>query len=138
MSFSLRITNGDLDASTNVLGVVFGVEKLTQDLSLWLRERFGLDRFHPNYGSTLDNYIGNVIDNISQHELEVETTRVLSLYQQIQYVALQRDPGKYSLDELLNKVDEIKCQLSYDTVNINVKFTTAQGTPGVVNQIVGI
>jgi phage baseplate assembly protein W len=133
MSFSLRLVNGDLDLSSNTMGVVRGVEKLTQDLSLWLREQYGIDRFHPDYGSALDSFIGQSINIATQHEIQVEVLRVLSLYQQIQTISLQKNPNKFTLDEILYSVTSVDCQAGYDNVYVTVRFVTALGTPGQVS-----
>lgn len=133
MSFSLKITNGDLDLSSNTMGVVQGVDKLTQDLSLWLREQYGIDRFHPDYGSALDGFIGGTISIATQHEIQVEVLRILSIYQQVQTIALQKNPSKFALDEILSTVTSVDCQAGYDSVYVTVRFVTALGTPGQVS-----
>lgn len=133
MSYSLKITpDGDLDADTGVFGRVLGVDKLTQDLSLWLREPYGTDRFHSLYGSVLDQYIGSIINKLSEHEIKAEVVRVVNAYQQIQLSALKVNPSKYDLDELLDTVESIAVKLSYDAVYVDVKFRTALGSLGQV------
>ena len=132
MSFSLKLLNGDLDLSSNKMGTVQGVAKLTQDLSVWLREEYGIDRFHPDYGSALDTYIGEPLDEVLEHDIQVEILRVLGNYQQIQSVSFQKSPSKYTLDELLDQVVSVECTANYDSVYVTVNFTTAQGTPGQV------
>lgn len=132
MSYSLKITNGDLDNSTSTMGTISGIDKLTQDLSLWIRERYGIDRFHPDYGSIAESYIGNEINDLNIHELEAEVYRILNIYQQIQLISVQANPGKFTLDELLNTVESVDATPSYDRIYIVVKFTTASGLSGVV------
>lgn len=139
MSYSLRINElGDLDMDTGVLKRVTGIEKLTQDLSLWLREPFGTDRFHPLYGSVLDQYIGSTIDALADHEIKAEVTRVLNAFQQIQLAAMRKNPSKYDLDELLDSVENVTIKLSYDTVFIDVRFRTALGSLGRVTGVVSL
>jgi len=115
------------------MGTVQGVDKLTQDLSVWLREQYGVDRFHPDYGSTLDSYIGDVMDDVLIHDIQVETLRILTNYQNIQSVSLQKAPSKYTLDELLDSVESVDCVAGYDSVYVTVRFSTALGTPGQVS-----
>lgn len=135
MSFSLKLTDdGDLDISSHSFGIVMGVEKLKQDLSGWLREEYGLDRFHPSYGSTLQNFIGEVIDDLTMHEIESEVQRVLSVYQQNQIIALQKNPGAYKMDELLDSVVSVNSKLNYDTVYVDIVFTTGSGTVAAITE----
>lgn len=134
MSYSLKIVDGDLDGSTGTFQRVSGIDKLTQDLSLWLREPYSTDRFHPLYGSILDQYIGSVISSLSEHEIRVEALRVLNAYQQIQLASLKLNPSKYTLDELLDSVESVRINLSYDTVFVDVRFRTASQ---LIGQVIG-
>jgi phage baseplate assembly protein W len=133
VSYSFRILNGDLDLSSNTFGVCTGIEKLTQDLSLWIKEEYGIDRFHPDYGSTTESFIGDIASELNQHELEVEVVRVLNIYQQIQLLDVQKNPGKFTLDELLNTIESVNCTVNYDSIDIKVVFTTASGLVGTVS-----
>lgn len=139
MSYSLKINaSGDLDMSTGLFQNVTGVEKLTQDLGLWLREPYGTDRFHPLYGSVLDQYIGSNINSLTEHEVKTEVIRVLNAFQQIQLVSMRKNPSKYDLDELLDSVEDVKIRLTYDTVFIDIKFRTALGSIGRVTGEVSV
>ncbi len=106
MSYSLKINAaGDLDITTGLLQRVWGIAKLTQDLSLWLREPYQTDRFHPLYGSILDQYIGSIVNKLAEHEIRAEAIRVLNAYQQIQFAAMRANPSKLDQDELLDTVE---------------------------------
>jgi hypothetical protein len=59
VSYSLAIVDGDLALQGDRLDLVFGVDKLKQDLNCWLKERYGGDRFHTNYGSILPDSISS-------------------------------------------------------------------------------
>jgi phage baseplate assembly protein W len=134
MSYSLKITDGDLDASSGTMQRVTGLDKLVQDLSLWLREPYGIDRFHTLYGSVLDQYIGSVIDASSDHEIKSEVIRVINAFQQIQLIGLKKNPSKYTLDELLDSIQSVSVKLDYDRVYIDVRFLTASQQVG---QVIG-
>ena len=126
MSYSLALKNGDLVMSGNSLQIVYGVEKLKQDIALWLGERFAIDRFHPTMGSTLQNFIGDIINNSTKSRIESEVLRVLSNYQAVQYRGLKENPQKYSLAEILYSIDAVDVSLSYDTVNVKIKLRNAE------------
>jgi len=129
MSISLKVVNGDLSIKAGKFDLVQGSEKLKQDLTLWLTERYRDDRFHPTYGSILDGYIGGVI-NASETIVRVqsETLRVLSNYQQIQLARFRESPGKFQPSELLRSVNGVDVSLSYDKVVVLVRITTAART----------
>jgi hypothetical protein len=128
MSYSLALENGDLHATGSRLDIVQGSAKLAQDIDLWLREAYQIDRFHPNFGSILDSYIGGVVSVSTQTEVQSEVLRVLQNYQNIQLSRFQANPQKFSPDELLNDVTGVTTQVAYDKVVITVNFTTAAGT----------
>ncbi len=139
MSFSIKVDNGDLSITAGRFDLVSGTEKLKQDLTLWLTERYQDDRFHPTYGSILDGYIGGVIqasDTIVR--VQSETFRVLSNYQKIQLARFKESPSKFEPSELLQAVNGVDVSLSYDKVIVLVRITTAARTTTSVSVNFGV
>ncbi|QDF18615.1 baseplate wedge protein [Gordonia phage Pupper] len=128
MSFSLAVVNGDLAQQGSTLDIVFGADKLKQDVDLWLRERFGGDRFHRNMGSILQDFVGDVVSPQTESEIQSEVLRVLQNYQSVQYRRLKENPQSLSHSELLLSVDSIKTQVNYDTVIVTVRLRNGSGT----------
>ncbi len=124
MSFSLKVVDGDIATLGSAVNIVYGMDKLKQDVSLWLRERWQSDRFHLAYGSILDSFIGGVIDDSTTHMVESEVMRVLQNYQSLQYRLLKEHPERLSADEVLVSIISIKATVNYDTVNVAIRFTT--------------
>lgn len=133
MSFSLAVENGDLALLGSEIKLIWGVDLLKQNLDLWLRERFGIDRFHPTMGSTLEDFIGGIVSPGVKAQLQSEVLRVLQNYQAIQQREIQQSPKKYSLSELLYSVDDIVVSVSYDTVIVTLKVSTASGITTTIN-----
>jgi phage baseplate assembly protein W len=127
MSYSLKIVNGDLSVTGTTMDIVQGIDKLTQDLSLWLREAYGIDRFHSSFGSILDNFIGKVMSASTEVEVQAEILRTMQNYQTIQLVAFKNNPSKFSPAELLQQILGVNVTISYDQVDAAVNFMTAQG-----------
>lgn len=125
MSYSLAVQNGDLVRQGSNLAVVWGVDKLKQDLQLWVAERFAGDRFHPDMGSVLQDYIGTVISNRTKAEIEHEVMRVLDNYQKTQIYGFKRNPRLYSMSELLDAVKEVAVSVNFDTVSVSVSVRSA-------------
>lgn len=139
MSFSLKVINGDLAITAGSFDIVDGTEKLKQDLTLWLTERYRDDRFHPTYGSILDGYIGEVInpqDTIVRVHSEV--LRVLSNYQQIQLARFRETPNKFQPSEIVQQVNGVDVSLSYDKVIVLVRITTAAKTSTIITVGLGV
>src|ERR1700746_1186054 len=118
MSFSLALQGGDLVLLGNSLGIVYGVDKLKQDLTCWLCEDFGIDPMHPTYGSLLNSWIGSIIAPTTQNQVQSEVLRVLQNYQNVQFQALQQAPANFSLSEILLSINAINVSISYDAVTV--------------------
>lgn len=125
MSFSLAIEDGDLVKRGASFGIVYGVNKLTQDLRVWLTESFGGDMMHPELGSMLDSWIGGIISPSTKSEVQAEVLRVLQNYQAVQLRGIKTVPQKYSMSEILYSVNDIKVVLNYDTVAVTIAISTA-------------
>jgi hypothetical protein len=123
MSFSFQVTSGDLQFSGDQLGIVYGVDKLYQDLMLWFSERYGIDRFHPRMGSALPNYIGGVTNYGTQNLVTSEALRILANYQALQTKAFKANPQTFSLSELLTAVNNVDVVVSYDVVSVTTTVT---------------
>jgi hypothetical protein len=133
VTFSLALANGDLVQQGSNLGVVYGTSKLTQDMTCWLEERLGVDRFHPRYGSVLPNFIGTMINASTQAAIQSEIDRVLGNYQAVQNKDFQANPQLYSLDQLLNTLANVNIGISYDTVSADISVTTGANTLATVS-----
>lgn len=124
MSYSLSVANGDLVRQGSDLAVVWGIDKLKQDLQLWVAERYGGDRFHPEMGSILQDYIGTVISPRTKAEIHDEVMRVLDNYQRVQMYGFKREPRHYSMTELMDETENVSVNISYDTVSVSVSVRT--------------
>lgn len=128
MSFSLSLKNRDIEIKGDTLHIVHGLGKLEQDLSIWLRERYGTDRFNPHYGSTLDGFIGGVVDELSTYEVITEVERVLKNYQALQLRRVRDDPQSLSQSEILRYIGDIRATVHYDRVIVTAQVGTYTGT----------
>lgn len=122
MSYSLAVRDGDLVQAGSQLGLTFGVDKLRQDIQLWLMEQYGGDRFHVNMGSILQDFIGGIANESARVEVQGEVLRILQNYQALQLRKFKNDPQSLSVSELLVSIDDIKTSISYDTVNVAIRL----------------
>lgn len=128
MSYSLAVRDGDLAREGSNLAVVWGIDKLKQDLQLWVAERYGGDRFHPELGSILQDEIGSIISPRTKAKVEDEVMRVLDNYQRVQMYGFKRNPRLYSMSELLEAIDNVAVNISFDTVSVAVSVRSAART----------
>ena len=122
MSYSLAVRDGDLVQTGSQLGLTFGVDKLRQDIQLWLMEQYGGDRFHVNMGSILQDFLGGIANESARVEVQGEVLRILQNYQALQLRKFKNSPQSLSVSELLVSIDDIKTSISYDTVNVTIRL----------------
>ena len=122
MSYSLAIADGDLVKKGSQLSLVFGVNKLNQDVNCWLLEQYGTDRFHVNMGSILQEFIGGVVSGSASVEVQSEILRVLQNYQAVQVKRFRENPQKLSPSELLVSIDDVSVSIDYSVVRATVKL----------------
>lgn len=127
MTFSFLVSKGDLALTGNQLAIVSGLTKLQQDMQLWVAERYGVDRFHPTYGSMLQYWIGGVVNASTNNRVSKELLRVLDNYQRLQLKAFKANPQLFSLTEMLASIDAVNISITYDTVQGAISFTNGSG-----------
>lgn len=125
MSYSLAIVDGDLAQRGSRLDVVYGLDKLKQDMYCWLTERYAGDRFHVNMGSILEEFIGGIASESTRVEVQSEIFRVLQNYQAMQLRRFKENPEKMSASELLISVEDILTRMDYDTIRVAIKVLNA-------------
>jgi phage baseplate assembly protein W len=133
VTFSLKVVDGDLALKGSQLDIVHGVDKLKQDISLWLRDPYQSDRFHTGYGSILDSFIGQVIDDRTQGMVQSEVMRVLQNFQALQLRRLSDDPQSMAADEVLVSISDIRTVIRYDTVIVTIRFVTGARKVGQIS-----
>ncbi len=133
MSFSLAVRNGDLVLKGNALDIVYGVDKLKQDIDLWMRERFLVDRFHPTMGSMLDTFIGGIVTESTKSEVYSEVMRILENYMKVQEYLITQNPQKLSPTEIITSINSIKVEVSFDQVWVSVSVSNGVGQAASIN-----
>lgn len=139
MSWSLKVSNGDLSPAPASLDSVSGAQKLVQDLRLWILERMGTDNLHPRFGSLIDggttpegNELPGVIGSESFAEgrafVESEIRRICREYQMQQLARVKQDRvtlGRATLTpaEVLRDVTSIDFSQYEDALLVNVTLS---------------
>ncbi len=143
MTWSLRIFNGDLAKGyDNSLDVVWGSEKVIQDLICWIKEPIGTDPLNPQLGSFVDigetgqTFIINnkMIDLPSDYQSLVisEIKRLIGEYQTIQQIRINQEVAQFGRvftfedDEIISNYN-INYIVNYDTLYVTVDLETITG-----------
>lgn len=133
MSWSLRLTGGDLNLDGGDYGIVTGPEKVVQDLQCWILEPMGNDVMHPTYGSIMEDVVGGFLNAEQMMNIEAEIRRVIMSYSAQQADRNSRDTvvygGKNTLSpgEICTGISKIVIEPAADTAICWVYITTANG-----------
>jgi phage baseplate assembly protein W len=131
---NLKVKKGDLIVSSaRKAELVYGEEKLIQDLSHWLLEPLGTGFTTPGFGSILYRFIGTARSERLQIEAENEVERILALYQadQIQKVKGAQLSNRlfiFSKKEILADIMRVESAFDMDMVRIKAFIKTAANT----------
>lgn len=125
----LALENGDLVLGPQGHQTLTGAPRIKQDLEIALREEYGLDRFHPRWGSLLNRYVGETIDDETRLLVQAEVNRVLQNYVIIQNAGVLRDltydvKGRYSTSDVVRSVLAVEAQLDLDGILLSVVLQT--------------
>lgn len=124
---TLALADGDLVLSGRGHATVDGVFKTMQDIGIALREEFGIDRFHPNWGSLLPNMIGRPFDESVLLDVRTEVTRVVNNYLNVQRdTVLRRASGaSVSSAEIIDRVDKVQVvPKDYGRIDVTIFLLT--------------
>lgn len=138
---TLQVYNGDIQLdSGGKLQFVVGTNKLLQDLSLWLQEKYGVGFTSPNFGSTLNSMIGGSITPGQLSKISIEVRRVLENYRANQLVQLQQAQtssqlSNWSKGEILQSIDDINVTPGSGYVIVEVSITTLANSQTSLNLV---
>jgi len=135
------LENGDLVIGEGGFIAITGPAKVRQDLAVSMKEPFGIDRFHPRWGSQLHEYIGGTVGPETHMFIEGEVNRLVQNYVYLQRDQVEKDLAegrvpRFSTGELVRAVESIKVRQSYDSFKVRVSLRTISGSEVVLTQSV--
>ena len=127
-----RLSGGDLVLGRGGFQTVTGVDRIMQQLRAALGEPLGIDRFHPGWGSQIDDLVGLPLDGVTLFELEQEVNRVVGNYITVQDAKITRDRNlgvraRYSQADVLARVEKVDITSRTDSATITITIGTAAG-----------
>ncbi len=129
---TLELRNGDFVIGQGGFVMVEGLNKIHQDLSILVREALGEDRFHPMWGSILQDFVGRSIGLETEADVRNEINRVIQNYMIMQTRQIQVDQTmgrrpRHKPEEVVREIQGIDIQQRSDRFNVKVKVRTASG-----------
>lgn len=129
---TFQIINGDLALAPGGFAVVSGAAKVKQDLGVAVREPLGCDRFHPNWGTVLDNCVGDYMNSDVEALVNSEITRLVRNYASIQDDVLAADYGqgvkpRFGAEEIIANLGAVDIQRREDALYIKINVQTMAG-----------
>jgi phage baseplate assembly protein W len=126
---TLALAGGDLVVGPNGHRTVTGSSKIRQDLALALGEPLGHDRFHPEWGSVLPNYVGRPITADTELLVRSEANRVVQVYIDVQKNEIVNDSlagrrSRFTTADVVARLDDIQTSLTFDTIRVKLKLVT--------------
>jgi phage baseplate assembly protein W len=103
-----------------------------QDLGVAVREPYGIDRFHPEWGTTLERMIGGVVDKATPSIVRAEVMRVIKNYIARQQYEMQQDrlagrTSRYKSGEAIDSVSSVDVVQEFDRIYVRVVLEMASG-----------
>ena len=138
----LQLRDGDLVLGSGGLGIVEGAARLAQDLGCAVREEIGTDRFHPKWGSTLNDFIGREADVDTASLIQSEMGRVIQNYVVIQSDQITKDSdaglrSRFKSGDVIVGIGSIQTQRQADKINVRASVQAASGETVTVTRTVG-
>lgn len=140
---TFRISNGDLVLTGGSFEEVTGEAKVRQDLGVAVREPFGADRFHPQWGSLLDRFVGAPFTLEVKSLVKAEVMRIISSYSADQQAMMRNDTlanrkSRFSSGEIVQQVTGIEVAQNQDTLHVRVRLQTLTSAEVVLSSSVRI
>lgn len=127
-TFALR--NRDLVLSGDQFALVSGAARLQQQLGLAMSDPYGSDRFHPDWGSTLHQYVGLAYSPATGEFIKAEVNRVIRYMLSVQNT-MMTDRSVLALKptitaaEIVADISEVRVDQQQDSLSVKVSVRTA-------------
>lgn len=127
---TLRLYDGDLAIGPSAdYQMVTGKHKVSQDVRAALMEPLGNDRFHPGWGSSLHDLVGDVLSEDVRSDALVEVNRVVGNYAAIQRDRVEADinsggSSRFTTDEIVSAVTGVRADAFLDSLKVQITIGT--------------
>lgn len=127
------LLSGDFALDSGNFLTITGKDKIRQDLALALSEEFGDDRFHPQWGSIIKRYLGQLVNPQLQQLVKAEVLRVVKNYIAVQQADVLADSqvdvmGRFNTSDVVRQVLAVNTSATRDTINVVLVLETLDRT----------
>jgi len=128
------LRNGDFDLIGDRFAMVEGAARVQQQLGLCMREVWGIDRFHPGWGSVMPNWIGGVIAGPELNmDLRNEVRRVIQNHMTSTNDGINRRANSgfapvITANEIITDISNIVIRHQQDRIFVRVVLGTASSS----------
>ena len=127
---TLAVRNGDLVLTGSKFGVVEGMARVQQQIGLCLKEPYGNDRFHREWGSVLDEWVGHAITTDIPLEVQAEVVRVVrdTILRQNEQIKARAAAGFTSVikaEEMIVEISSVNVEQRQDNLLVKITLRTA-------------
>ena len=135
---ALKLVGKDLQLGQNGYAEVQGVPKVRQDLVCAILTPYGSDRFHPQWGSVLNDRIGLPNTSLATQVIANEVKRVIGNLITAQTSTLRRYQANglkspYTNDDMIASVQNIQVLSAYNATSVSATVTTASSSSILLN-----
>ncbi len=137
------LVDGDLAVgSSGDYQTVSDVPKVRQEVTAALLEPLGNDRFHPGWGSTLPDLVGETITPFLRNQVLGEVNRIVGNYAAIQRDKVEVDTysdsnTRFTTAEIVAAVRRVTVQSSFDMLRVNIVIGTLDGSLVTISEDLG-
>lgn len=137
---TMLIEDGDLVVgASSDYQMVTDSPKVRQDVRHALLEPLGNDRFHPGWGSSIESFVGQTVDDYTQTAVISEVNRVVGNYAAVQRDRVETDvlsesTTRYSTDEIVSAVSGVDVRANLDSLSVAITISTVSGSSVTINE----
>ncbi len=130
----MQLTDGDLSlGASSDYQMVTDAPKVKQDLRCALLEPLANDRFHPGWGSSLEDNVGLPLNDTTRINVLTEVNRVVGNYASIQRDRIETDllsstETRFGTDEIVSAVTNIGITQNQDSLKVEISIGTVAGS----------
>lgn len=129
---TLALAGGDLVVGAAGHQTISGTAKIRQEIALALGEEYGSDRFHPELGSVLVQYVGQPVTDETDMMVKAEVGRVIQQYIAVQSREVLRDnlaqrASRFDASDVVTGITSVTADLDLDTVKVTIGLVTQSG-----------
>lgn len=140
---TMLLEGGDLVVgASSDYQMITDAAKVQQEVRCALVEPLGNDRFHPGWGSTISDLVGEPVTPFLRTQVLSEVNRVVGNYAAVQKDKVETDSlsgssTRFSTSEIVAAVRGVSVASRFETMKVRVAIGTLAGSTVTVSEDIG-